>query len=84
MGSFAWSVNLPGFIQSLPERIFLFDLGYLNPTPSRRGKSKLLREFTHLFQAPISDTDLWPWVGVYRSFCNFPLRGNFSGYRGLG
>ncbi len=22
--------------------------------------------------------------GVYRSFCNFPLRGNFSGYRGLG
>ena len=22
-------------------------------------------------------------TGVYRSFCNFPLRGNFSGYRGL-
>ena len=21
---------------------------------------------------------------VHRSFCNFPLRGNFSGYRGLG
>ena len=24
------------------------------------------------------------YAGVYRSFCNFPLRGNFSGYRGLG
>ena len=56
------------------------------------------QEYRHLFKGfrvaerresrqrliPVGGRDAVGPLGVYRSFCNFPLGGNFSGYRVLG